>query len=132
MKKLALLLLVSSTAYADVTLAYESKIAATKDKTIAVMKKEGPAHQAALDKASNGKAFTVTVTVNKLDQTADSTTCRLNIMIGAPGNGIAATMGGGATTKSGGDTGIEDCVGAVLGNMLDHDVTKTISEKAKK
>lgn len=132
MKKLALLLLLSSTAYADVTLSYESKDAKTKDKAIAAMKKEAAGHQAALDKASNGKAFTVTVTVTKIDQTADSTSCKLSAMIGAPGNGMAASLNSGASTKEGGDMGVEDCVGAVLGGMLDKQILSTITEKAKR
>ena len=126
MKIIALMLLVTAgTAAAEVTFIYEAK----DKKLVPQITKEAEAHKAALDKATEGKPYTLHVVLQELTQTADTTKCKFNIMVGAPGNSMAATITGGGAAKAIGADGIGDCIGGVLGGLLDDKVVKALGKK---
>jgi len=133
MRKLPLaLLLVAGAAAADpstVKLSYEAK---DQPKALAAMTKEAEKHVAALDKAAHGKDYELRIVLKKLDQTADSTTCNVGIIVGKPTlKMMLASISGGATAKAGGEVGIEDCVSTTLGDLLDKRVAPLVEKKSK-
>lgn len=131
MRILALsILLASSTALADaqnVKLTYEAK---GNPKAEAAMKVEAEKRRDKLEEAANKKPFEVHIAA-KLDRKGEDTKCSLTVQVYA-GKTILGVATGGATVKGADEaTSATDCVEAVLGNLIDTKVVKTMMEKSK-
>ncbi len=131
MRMILPLLLVSAVASADPSTIKLTYVAKDNPKAVAAMKEEMARHMAALDKATNGKKFEITVTLTKLEKTADATKCGLSISVGAPGNSLYGNLNGGASVNGITEAAAADCIGGSLGDMVDKKIVKLIEDKAK-
>ncbi len=121
------LLLVSSVASADVAITY---IAKDNPAAQAALKAETEKHVEALNKASHGKSFQLQISLSKLEQKTD-TKCSVSMALGGPNTSLLATVTSGAGTTGATPASAADCIGAVVGSMIDKQIVTTIEKTAK-
>jgi hypothetical protein len=126
MRMILPLLLVSSIASADVAITYVSK---DNPAGQVMLKAEAEKHVEALNKATHGKSFQLQISLTKLEQKTD-TKCTVSMALGGPSTSLLATVTSGAGTTGATASAAADCIGAVVGAMIDKQIVTTI-EKTK-
>lgn len=125
MRSLAVVLLLASTAGADVKVIYQAKGIAKGE---AAMRAAVAKHVDELGAAANGKAFEIHFGLHVEGKT--DTTCRVTADVGEKGT-IFASLTGGATLNGTGEKPVGFCADAVIGDLIKSKIVPLIEKKAQ-